>query len=242
MKICTTQIRPFNGDVAKNIRKHLEFIELAVSKGADLIFFPELSLTGYEPGLAKKLAIPWDNKRLDCFQEIAESTNIIIGLGIPTRGNSGIHISMIFFQPDKQRQVYSKQYLHQDELPYFVPGNKQLILEMKGKKIAPAICYESLLGEHAERVFQLGAEIYLASVAKSESGVKKAFRYYPKLAAKYEIPVLMSNCIGKFDNFESAGQSSLWNKKGELVAQLDGKQEGVLIFDTETEEIMNYEL
>jgi predicted amidohydrolase len=47
----------------------------------------------------------------------------------------------------------------------------------------------------------------------------------------------MANSVGFCDNFLSVGQSSVWNKKGELVGQLDDKSEGVLVFDTETEEI-----
>jgi predicted amidohydrolase len=47
----------------------------------------------------------------------------------------------------------------------------------------------------------------------------------------------MSNCVGFFDNFQSVGKSSVWTKQGNLVGQLDDNQEGILIFDTETEEI-----
>jgi hypothetical protein len=36
---------------------HLELIELAVAHGAQFIAFPELSLTGYEPRLARELEI-----------------------------------------------------------------------------------------------------------------------------------------------------------------------------------------
>lgn len=52
------------------------------------------------------------------------------------------------------------------------------------------------------------------------------------------MPVLMSNCIGICDNFQSVGKSSVWTKQGNLVGQLDDEKEGILIFDTETEEII----
>jgi len=56
MKICVAQTRPVKGDIQSNIENHKKFIDLAVSGGADTIIFPELSLTGYEPELAKELA------------------------------------------------------------------------------------------------------------------------------------------------------------------------------------------
>lgn len=55
MKICAVQHRPMPGDIAGNTARHLSLIELAIAEGADLVFFPELSLTGYEPRIGKSL-------------------------------------------------------------------------------------------------------------------------------------------------------------------------------------------
>jgi predicted amidohydrolase len=237
MKICIAQTEPIKGNVSANIEAHKRFIEFALTLNAEAIFFPELSLTGYEPELAKKLATNHDDYRLDIFQEISDKNNITIGLGLPTETESQIRISMIIFEPNKPRQTYSKQQLHSDEFPYFENGVKQLIIKTKDKNIAPAICYESLQPIHIENAFKLGADVYLASVAKPANGVKKAFDHYPKIATQYAMPVLMSNCVGLCDNFLSVGNSSVWTKEGKLVGQLDDKTEGILMFDTETEEI-----
>jgi hypothetical protein len=48
---------------------------------------------------------------------------IIIGVGMPTKIDKGICISMIIFQPYKMRQIYSKKYLHPGEEKYFVSGH-----------------------------------------------------------------------------------------------------------------------
>ena len=237
MKICISQTKPIKGDISANIEAHIKFIELALTLNAEAIFFPELSLTGYEPELAKKLATNHDDYRLDIFQEISDKNNIAIGLGLPTPTESKIRISMIIFKPKKPRQTYSKQQLHSDEFPYFENGDGQVIIKMHDKNIAPAICYESLQQTHSENAFKLGADVYLASVAKPANGLKKAFDHYPKLAKHYAMPVLMANCIGFCDNFLSVGNSSVWTKEGKLVGELDDKTEGILLFETETEEI-----
>ena len=238
MKICIAQTKPIKGNVSANIEVHKKFIELALALNAEAIFFPELSLTGYEPALAKKLATNQNDHRLDIFQETSDKTNIIIGLGLPTATESQIRISMIIFEPNKPRQTYSKQQLHTDEFPYFENGVGQVIIETNDKKIAPAICYESLQPTHILISFKLGAVVYLASVAKPAKGVKNAFDHYPSMAKQYAMPILMANFIGFCDNFLSVGNSAVWTKEGELVGQLDDKNEGVLIFDTETEEIV----
>jgi len=238
MIIGIAQIRPIKGDIAANIDKHLRFIEEASALKASALFFPELSLTGYEPELAKDLATTQDDNRLVRFQELSYTKSITIGLGVPTRSDSGIHISMIIFQPRCARQTYSKQHLHTDEYPYFGGGSSQLLIQIDGLNIAPAICYESLQPAHAEHAITLGADIYLASVAKSQDGITKAMTHFPSIASKYGIPVLMANCVGPCDNFLSAGQSSIWTKTGHLAGQLDEYSEGMLMFDTKAEEVV----
>ncbi len=49
--------------------------------------------------------------------------------------------------------------------------------------------------------------------------------------------VLMANAVGPCDNFESAGKTSIWSNKGLLLGQLNDTHEGILIIDTETQEI-----
>ena len=45
----------------------------------------------------------------------------------------------------------------------------------------------------------------------------------------------MSNCVGYCDNFLSVGQSAVWNKNGELIEHLDNENQGILIYNTESE-------
>ncbi|HYF02813.1 MAG TPA: carbon-nitrogen hydrolase family protein [Patescibacteria group bacterium] len=242
MKIAAAQIRPFKGDIQQNIGLHKKCIDLAVSHGADAIFFPELSLTNYEPALAHELASTGEDVSFNEFQQLSDTCRITIAVGMPTRSDSGILISMIIFQKDAPRQTYSKQFLHEDELPFFIPGNKQAFLKISNMTVTPAICYESLLPAHAENAFKNGADVYVASVAKSANGVEKAQRHYPEVARRFLKPVVMINSIGPCDNFYSVGTSSVWNSAGELVGQLDDKSEGLLIFDTATEEVTHQTL
>ena len=242
MMISVAQTRPIAGDILANLKMHKKLINLSISYKADCIFFSELSITGYEPTLANELATNSDDINFNEIQIISNNYKIAIGIGMPTKTNSGIQISMIIFQPDAPRQIYSKQQLHSDEKNYFIHGEKQVILKIANTKIAPAICYESLQADHSENASKLGAEIYVASVAKGQNGFDKAMTHYPDVAKKLSMPVLMANCVGFCDNFESVGKSSVWTKQGILAGQLDDKLEGILIFDTETEKVMIHTL
>lgn len=237
MKICIAQTKSKRGDVKHNLQNHLDFIKLAVSYGADFIAFPELSLTGYEPNLAETLSVEIDKQMLNHIQKVSNKNRIGIGVGLPIKSESGIMISMAILLPDKPRIIYSKQILHSDEFPFFIEGNNQVLIKIHNEKIAPAICYESLQTIHAQKAIALGADIYLASAAKAQKGIDKALDYFPGLARKYSVHVLMSNSIGDCDSFVSAGLSSVWDKNGNLLGQLDNENEGVILFDTKINKI-----
>ena len=117
MKICIAQTRAVKGDIGQNIIHHKELAELAALRSAQIIIFPELSLTGYEPELANALATNKDDERFNELQQVSDEKNIVIGAGIPVRSDKGILIGMIIFRPLQPRQIYFKQYLHPDEEP-----------------------------------------------------------------------------------------------------------------------------
>jgi predicted amidohydrolase len=238
MKICVVQTRPIKGDIEGNIENHKKLIDLAAAIGADTIIFSELSLTGYEPTLAQALATNQDDSRFDDFQKIADASQITIGVGMPTKSDALPCISMVIFQPNQARQTYSKQYLHADEEPFFSSGPSATGLMGDKTNIALAICYELSVPKHAQKAFANGADVYVASVAKSASGVDQAVKRLAEIAQTYSVPVFMSNCIGPSDDFESAGKSSVWNEKGLLVGQLNDAYEGIIIFDTNTQEVI----
>ena len=231
MKICVVQMESMKGDVAQNIAKHLNFINTAVSHHTDLIIFPELSITNYEPTLAQALATLPEDGRFDVFQSISDDKKMSIGIGVPLKSDAGLTISMLFFQPNQPRLVYSKKFIHADEEPFFISGVNFPIIKLDGINIAPAICYEISIKQHAETASQHGAQLYLASVAKTAQGVQQAHKRLADIAKQYHIPVLMANNVGPADNFVGAGQTAVWNNQGKLLAQLDDTNEGFIIYD-----------
>ncbi|MEL6719374.1 MAG: carbon-nitrogen hydrolase family protein, partial [Bacteroidota bacterium] len=163
MKVALAQISPLKGDIQANIIAHKRFIHHAAKQQAEAIFFPELSLTGYEPTLAKFLALDPEDTTLADFQNLSNKHHLTIGVGLPKKSEKGIYISLLIFQPNQARQNYAKQQLHEDEMPFFVAGDEQLILNIEKETIVPAICYESLQDNHAANASQHKADVYLAS-------------------------------------------------------------------------------
>ncbi|WP_128762798.1 hypothetical protein [Leeuwenhoekiella aestuarii] len=57
------------------------------------------------------------------------------------------------------------------------------------------------------------ADLYIASVSKSNRGTDKACKYFPLIAKEFATPILMCNAMGYSDNFVANGLSSVWNKR-----------------------------
>jgi predicted amidohydrolase len=250
MRIAVAQTRPFKGDILRNIETHLRLIELARKAQVEMIVFPELSITGYEPELAAGLATTAEDVRLDIFETLSERYSMTIGVGIPAISGfdgqadgggvrikeAGVRITEVIFEPGRSRQTYSKQYLHADEEPYFVCGTEAGFLA--GGRIALAICYELSVPAHSEQAHRSGAEIYLVSVAKTKTGMERAAETLAGIAKRYSMTVLVSNCVGHCDNFDCGGGSAAWSREGVKLAQLDGAEEGILVLDTATGEVI----
>ena len=231
MKIALAQIQSIAGDVEINTRKHEQAIRQASNMGAHLVVFPELSITGYEPSLAQDLAFDHDDSRLTVFQTLSDELNISVAVGCPLRSEDKPQIGLVLFQAYQERTCYAKQHLHVDELPYFTQGNLPMVLSANGNTIAFAICYESLVLEHNEQAMDLGADLYIASVAKPKSGVKKAYEHFESLSRKTRLTVLMVNSVGPSDNFISVGRSAVWDNRENQPFSLLQDEEALLIWD-----------
>lgn len=234
MKICAAQLEPKAGDVEFNIGEHIKLINKAVAFGVDLILFPELSLTGYEPQLAKTLSCDINDKRLDPLQKISDENNIIICVGLPIKQTEGSLIGLVTLQPCKARTLYAKQLLHEDELPFFKAGKEQVYINHNDAILAPAICFESLQASHAQEAKKHGTNIYLATVAKDKLGIQKGYKHYSSISNSYRFITLMANNYGICDNFISFGSSAVWNQDGQCLAKLGESENGLVGIDTQS--------
>ena len=236
MKIAVAQLNSEGGKIQKNIEGHIQLIKMAVEAKADLIVFPELSISGYEPAMAKKLATTIEDNRFEIFRQISKNNQIIIGAGMPLKHNGSIRISMMLFHPDETIRVYSKQFLHADEMPYFMAARSNSDI-LENPKIPFSICYELSVPQHAADAHKNRADIYINSSVKSRNGIKAAIDRLSEIARQYSMMVYFANAVGYSEGKANAGNSSVWDRNGNLLAQLDERREGLLIMDSETREI-----
>ena len=236
MKISLAQIYPKKGNIQENIKKHISFIEEAIKKNSDLIVFPELSLSSYEPTLASELALYEDSPQLNCFQELADLYSISISVGLPIRKETNIHISMLIFQKNQVRKHYSKQYLYKDEFPFFSEAKNENNFMISGVNTAFGICYELSVAKHHEEAIRNGADIYIISAVKDEPSIDKSNLQLAEISAKYKIPCFLVNSVGFADRTLSFGNSAAY-LDGKIQGHLNNKDEGLLTYNLSNNKI-----
>lgn len=144
-KIALAQINPVLGDFEKNIKKHIQFIDKAIKKNADMVVFPELSLTGYSvKDLNFDLAInPYVNALLKPLKERSKKITIVCG-GIEEDDSYGVFNSAMYFEDGTlkftHKKVYPPDYGMFEEMRYFSRGRQADVHETKFGKVGVLVC------------------------------------------------------------------------------------------------------
>lgn len=232
MQIAIAQTRPIVGQIEQNVDQHIRLLREAAAYGAELIVFPELSLTGYELRHADSQIVGVDDRRFAPLQSEVNHYHLAAVVGAPTPGIKLPRISALCLQPNRPVHIVSKKYLHPDEEPFFEPGPSADIQIHAEPCVALAICFELSVMTHADSAKQIGAEIYVASVAKTDKGVDKANLRLSQIAREQGIWCLMANSLGFQDGAECAGHSGVWDADGQRIACLGSDSEGFILLDS----------
>lgn len=144
-KISVAQINPALGDYDKNIKKHLQYIDKAIKRKADMVVFPELSLTGYSvKDLNFDLAInPYKDAILKPLKDKSKQITIVCG-GIEEDENFGLYNSAFYIEGGKvkftHKKVYPPDYGLFEEMRYFLRGKSADVHETKFGKLGLLVC------------------------------------------------------------------------------------------------------
>lgn len=227
--IVAAQSAGVRGDLEENIARHLRLIRAAASFGADLIVFPELSLTGYELDLARELQLEPEDPRLEPLRGAARKYDLHVLVGGPWR--SGLEkpwLGAFLISPERS-VAYAKIHVHESEDEYFAAGEDGCVVSIRGVRAGIAICADTNFPAHAADAAANGADIYVASVMKTEEKYPGHADKLKDYALRHGMAVLTANYAGCTGNRTSAGKSAIWNERGELIAQARATGEALVI-------------
>ncbi|MHC8287036.1 carbon-nitrogen hydrolase family protein [Pseudomonas sp. XS1P51] len=224
LTIAAAQSISIAGDLAANVAWHQRFMQVAAEQGVQLLVFPELSLTGYERGLAAELAIAPEAEVLQPLRDFAREVAVTTVVGMPIRlsEDSPVLIGALVLGADGSLGVYSKQHLHPGEEVAFAPGTGGSTLIIGDDAVALAVCADFSHASHAAAAAQQGANLYAAGVLITENGYAPDTALLQGYASTHSMAVLMANHGGATGGWESAGRSAIWASDGSLIAAAEG--------------------
>ena len=219
------------GDIEKNVAHHLEFARKAAEQSAQLLVFPELSLTGYELDIARAQAISTASPRLDALRNFAVEASMTIVAGAPVLHESGdLHIGAFIFKPDGAISTYSKQHVHESEQHVFTSGPGAPPFRVGDATVALAICADASHSQHAATAASHGASIYAVGVMITKEDYPRKAGLMQQYAKEHGMTVLMANYSGTTGGWKAAGRSAVWSEDGSMVAVAPDAEEALLVW------------
>jgi predicted amidohydrolase len=144
VKAALAQTAPRLADVEANLVQHEDAVGRAVDAGAELVLFPELSLTGYLLMEATpEVAIALDSPTMDRLREMSRSAAIAVGFVEEAVGGRFFN-SAAFLDGGELVHVHRKVYLPShglfDEARHFAMGDRMRVFETRFGRIGMLVC------------------------------------------------------------------------------------------------------
>lgn len=237
VRVALAQMNPLVGDLQGNSKRIISFIEQAKAAAADVVVFPELTLTGYPP--EDLVLLPsFVTENLHCLQNVAAQVHGLAAVvGFVDEQNSLLNGAALLADGGVAA-VYHKVCLPNygvfDEKRYFASGKKILLVDIRGVCFAVNIC-EDIWEEAGISEFAAahGAQV-IANLSASPYNMGKAAEretLVRKLATETNAAVLYVNCVGGQDELVFDGQSMIVNPDGHLVWRGEQFVEKLMVAD-----------
>jgi len=147
----------------ENFKEKIEAITTAV----DLIILPEMFNTGFTMN-ASEFAENMDGKTVSWMQKMAILKNAVLVGSVIIKENDKFYNRLLFVYPDGNISTYDKRHTFtlSGEHEVYTSGNSKLIIDYKGWKICPLICYDLRFPVWARNVEDYDVLIYVANWPK----------------------------------------------------------------------------
>ncbi|EKD54832.1 MAG: hypothetical protein ACD_60C00041G0023 [uncultured bacterium] len=238
LRIVLAQLNLTVGDIQGNLKQLMDAaISARDSLSADVIVFPELSITGYPPEdlLFRKSFIDDANEALNTFKNKIE--NIYCVIGHPHATSQGLFNSCSVIYNGTIIGRYAKQFLPNygifDECRYFTAGNSSCIVPIHGIPVGIMICEDLWHPSPAQQLANQGARLILIPNASPFEIAKHEQRHLvlAKRAKSANIPLLYVNCVGGQDELIFDGGSMAIDPEGNICQHAGFLSEALLPVD-----------
>jgi NAD+ synthetase len=227
LKITIAQLNPTVGDIEGNAVRMITAARQAALDEADLVVFPELSLTGYhpmdlleEPGFMDRVA--QGLATLQAASRQLQALHWVVGLPLPHEGpGKPLHNALLVLKAGEVLLRYAKQLLPTynifDERRHFEPGpDVARVLRVAGVQVGLLICEDGWNDEAQDyalnpfsRLADAAPDLVISINASPSNIGKRAQRHrvFSRACERHRLPLLYVNQVGGQDQLVFDGAS-----------------------------------
>jgi NAD+ synthase (glutamine-hydrolysing) len=252
IRVAMAQINTKLGGVIENLDKHLEYIEAANVRRADVVVFPELSLTGYVlQDLAPTVAVQLQQPTRAFKQLIAASENIDIMFGfVEEDQRNRFFISSAYASKGNiihiHRKVYLPTYGLFDEGRFFAPGDTIRAFDTAYGRVGMLICEDFWHASPPYLLWLDGADVlFLVSASPgrglTNDGEIETARWVDRInkgyASLFTSFVVHANRVGYEDGLHFWGGASAYDPNGNTIVRAPSTGESLVIAELDLNQL-----
>lgn len=210
MNIAVVNFESAWGDIQRNLKRILGYIESAAKRGADLIVFPETALTGYEEDtkhtgdkqMHRCLAETVPGPSSNAVERLTKEYGVYAVYGFAERIGGEVYNSAVVIGPEGIIGSYQKMHLPFAESCWAARGNKPFMFDTSWGKIGVSICYDTYVFPEIMRYYRcMGCRLHINPTAVdtvvTAQNVRDSVEY---LSANNCIYIASANGIGSYRN------------------------------------------
>ena len=206
IRIATVVCRCPVGELKRNLERTAEWTLKAKKKGAGLICFPELNLTGYSNRHEIiEHAITANGPEFEALVDLAKEQQIVLLVGFAELGTNGaLYASHMVITPQGQTGIYRKLHLAPPEQALYTAGNTVPLFKVGDATCGIQLCYDAHFPELTARMALDGADVVFiphASPSRGQTARDKHQSWMRHLTARaYDNGLFIVACNQTGDN------------------------------------------
>jgi len=222
------------GKVEANLALHDHYARQAAKKGAELILFPELSVTGHwcDPAVWEAAEAVPEGRSTQAIIALARELGVVIAFGVAEKRAGVVYNAYVFVSPQGFLGRQHKLHMSSDEYFYFHGGGDFQVIDLGKCTVGASICYDCNFPETSRVLAVMGAEVIVmphaarigkwpkdeqAAVANAMAHVDKVYRTRAWDNGAYVVYVNQAGRAGPRTNH--AGGVVFIDPQGEIIAR-----------------------
>ena len=228
LRLTVAQVNPTVGDIDGNIA-HILSVWSKFDGDADLIVFPELTVTGYMPEdlLLNDGFIATVETAIQTLVQKSATMKSGILVGAPERNKTDLFNAAYLIEAGKILSITHKVELPNygvfDEKRYFISGTRPEPVDFHDHKLGIMICEDMWFPNVAEYLSAKSADLFIAINGSPYEPHKQSIRiqHARSRVKQAGIPLLCVNQVGGQDDLVYDGASFALNADGEVILQCE---------------------